>query len=116
MPMVRILRAASKSTPRTYHGVAIPRAASNSWLCIHGLLLPLLNAAPCRHSAILDRRVLRSPSRARSAGGRPPLTAPTGRFQLTQPTRISKEAETTIHDFTSCKYHEKLYCENFGGN
>jgi hypothetical protein len=28
----------------------------------------------------------------------------------------SRSVETTIHDFTSCKYHEKLYCENFGGN
>jgi len=26
----------------------MPRAASNSWFCIDGLLLPLLNAAPCR--------------------------------------------------------------------
>jgi len=43
------------------------------------LLLPLLNAAPCRHSARLDCRVLRAPSRVRCAGLRPPLTAPTGR-------------------------------------
>src|SRR5215813_3315374 len=31
------------------------------------------------HSAWLDCRVLRSPSRVRCAGLRPPLTAPTGR-------------------------------------
>ena len=24
-------------TTRTYHGLAMPRAASNSWFCIHGL-------------------------------------------------------------------------------
>jgi len=45
----------------------------------------MLNAAPCRHSARLDCRVLRSPSRVRCAGLRPPLTAPTGRSS-THPT------------------------------
>jgi hypothetical protein len=30
---------------RTYHGLAMPGAASNSWFCIHGLLLPWLNVA-----------------------------------------------------------------------
>src|SRR6516225_5158665 len=52
--------------------------------------------AECRtmpHSAWLDCMVPRSPSRVRCAGLRPPLTAPTGRSQLTQPTRISKEAK-----------------------
>src|SRR6516225_1158103 len=58
MPMVRTLRAASNATPRTYHGLPMPRAASNRWFCINGLLLPLLNAAPCRHSARPDCRVL----------------------------------------------------------
>jgi hypothetical protein len=31
------LAGGSKSMPRTYHGLAMPRAASNSWFCIHGL-------------------------------------------------------------------------------
>jgi hypothetical protein len=58
MPIVRTLRTASKSTPRTHHGLAMPRAASNSWFCIHGLFASMLNAALCRHSARLDCRVV----------------------------------------------------------
>jgi hypothetical protein len=100
MPIVRTLRAASKSTTRTYHGLSMPRAASNSWFCIHGLLLPLLNAAPCRHSAGLDCRVLWSPSRVRCAGLRPPLTAPTGRFAAhpTNPLEFQKRLFWEIYE------------------
>ena len=31
---VSTFRGASKSTPRTYHGLLMPSAASNSWFCI----------------------------------------------------------------------------------
>ena len=51
--------------------------------------------AECRtmpHSAELDCRVPRAPSRVRFAGLRPPLTAPTGRSSAPPPTQISKEA------------------------
>jgi hypothetical protein len=35
--IVSTLPAASKSMPRIYHDLAMPRAASNSWFCIHRL-------------------------------------------------------------------------------
>lgn len=72
MPIVRTFRAASKSTPRTYHGLAMPSAASNNWFCILGPLLPRLNAAQCR---IQPGSIVRSSS--------------------DQPTRISKEASVS---------------------
>src|SRR5258706_15178759 len=82
--MVSSRRAASKSTPCTYHGALIPKAASNSWVwfigsrCLAGLV-----AAFCRNQPSLSLLLQRASS-IRFAGLAPVLDPPT------HPLRIEK--------------------------
>src|SRR5215471_10852078 len=58
------------------------------------------NTAECStmpHSAWLDCRVLRSPSRVRCAGLRPPLTAPTGRSSAHPTHSDFKRGRLVVH-------------------
>src|SRR5260370_36249936 len=82
--MVSSRREASKSTPCTYHGALIPKAASNSWVwfigsrCLAGLV-----AAFCRNQPSLSLLLQRASS-IRFAGLAPVLDPPT------HPLRIEK--------------------------
>src|SRR4029077_16545184 len=65
----------------------------------------LASMAECRtmpHSAELDCRVPRSPSRVRFAGLRPPLTAPTGRSSA-HPTHSDFKRGHNMHILNSLK-------------
>src|SRR5258706_15576389 len=85
--MVSSRRAASKSTPCTYHGALIPKAASNSWVwfigsrCLAGLV-----AAFCRNQPSLSLLLQRASS-IRFAGPPPALDPPT------HPLRIEKRRQ-----------------------